>query len=163
MTGGPLGPFGTEAQARAAAQAAADPGLLPIMAVQNRRLLSRACEAAGVAMGRHDDRIVEWLSIWEPSTVVVIAGWVSRAFEAGRLAAAPGAAVLSQAGAGFPVTGVLRAAADALAADLAAWEARGPGEPGPEAKRARRSVIATADAVTTTLSGLRARLGGDGP
>jgi hypothetical protein len=161
MTGGPLGPFDTEAQARAAAQAAADPGLLPIIAAQNRRLLGRTCEAAGVAMGRHDDRIVEWLSIWEPSTVVVIAGWVSRAFEAG--AATPGAAVLSQARAGFPVIGVLRAAADALAADLAAWDARGAGEPGPEARRARRSVIATADAVTTTLSSLRARLDGDRP
>ena len=87
---GPLGPFDTEVQARVAAQAAADPGLLPIKASQNRRLLGRACEAAGVAMGRYDDRIVEWLSIWRPSTVVVIAGWVSRAFEAGQQAAAPG-------------------------------------------------------------------------
>jgi hypothetical protein len=131
MTAGPLGPFDTEAQARAAARAAADPGLLPINAAQNRRLLGRTCEAAGVAMARHDDRIVEWLSIWEPSTVVVIAGWVSRAFEAGHLAATPGAAVLSQAGAGIPVIGVLRAAADALAADLSVWEARDPVEPGP--------------------------------
>jgi hypothetical protein len=163
MTGEPLGPFGTEAQARAAAQAAADPGLLPIKAPQNRRLLGRTCEAAGVAMGRYDDRIAEWLSIWEPSTVAVIAGWVGRAFEAGHRAATPGAAVLPQAGAGFPVIGVLRSAADALAADLAAWEARGPGEPGPEARRARRSVIATADAVTTTLSGLLACLDGDRP
>ena len=90
MTGQPLGPFDTEAQARAAAQSAADPGLLPIKAPQNRRLLGRTTKAAGVAMGRYDDRIVEWLSIWEPSTVVVIAGWVSRAFEAGQLAATPG-------------------------------------------------------------------------
>ena len=60
-----------------------------------------------------------------------------------------------------PVVEILRAAADALAVDLAAWEARGPGEPGPEASRARRSAVATADAVIITLSGLRARLGGD--
>lgn len=83
MTGEPLGPFDTEAQARAAAQAAADPGLLPIKAPQNRRLLGRACEAAGIEMGRYDDRIVQWLSIWEPSTVVVVAGWITRAYEAG--------------------------------------------------------------------------------
>jgi hypothetical protein len=161
MTGEPLGPFGTEAQAHAAAQAAADPGLLPIKASQNRGLLGRACEAAGVAMGRYDERILEWLSIWEPSTVVVIAGWVRRAFEAGQQAAAPGAAVLSQAESGITVIEVLRSAADALAADLAAWEARDPEEPGPEARRARRSVIATADAVTITLSHLRARLDDD--
>lgn len=158
---GPLGPFDTEAQARAAAQAAADPGLLSIKPPQNRRLLGRTCEAAGVAMGRYDDRIVEWLSIWEPSTVVVIAGWVRRAFEAGQQTAAPGAAVLSQAGPGITVIEVLRSAAAALAADLAAWEARDPGKPGPETRRARRSVIATADAVTITLSHLRARLDGD--
>ena len=75
----PTGPFDTEAQARAAAQAAADPGLMPIKAAGNRKLLGRVCEAAGVAMGQYDDRIAEWLSIWEPSTVVVVAGWVSRA------------------------------------------------------------------------------------
>ena len=62
-----------------------------------------------------------------------------------------------------PVVEMLRAAADALAVDLAIWEARDPGAPSPEARRARRSVIATADAVTTTLSGLLARLGGDRP
>ena len=66
-------------------------------------------------------------------------------------------------GSSGPVVEVLRSAADALAVDLAVWEVRGPGEPGPEARRARRSVIATADAVIITLSGLRARLGGDRP
>jgi hypothetical protein len=60
-----------------------------------------------------------------------------------------------------PVVGVLRAAADALAVDLTVWEARDPGAPSPEASRARRSAVATADAVIITLSGLRARLGGD--
>jgi hypothetical protein len=64
-------------------------------------------------------------------------------------------------GSPHPVVGVLRAAADALAADLTVWEARDPGAPSPEARRARRSAVATADAVIITLSGLRARLGGD--
>jgi hypothetical protein len=64
-------------------------------------------------------------------------------------------------GSPHPVVGVLRAAADALAVDLAVWETRDPGDPSPEASRARRSAVATADAVITTLSGLRARLGGD--
>ncbi len=64
-------------------------------------------------------------------------------------------------GSSDPVVAVLRSAADALAVDLAMWEARGSGEPGPEARRARRSAVATADAVIITLSGLRARLGGD--
>ena len=86
MTGEPLGPFETETEARAAAQKAAEPGLLPLKAAENRQLLGRACEAAAVAMGRYDDRIVQWLSIWEPSTVVVVAGWISRAYESGRAA-----------------------------------------------------------------------------
>ena len=64
-------------------------------------------------------------------------------------------------GSPYPVVGVLRAAADAVAVDLTVWEARGPGEPSPEARRACRSAVATADAVIITLSGLRARLGGD--
>ena len=60
-----------------------------------------------------------------------------------------------------PAIKVLRSAADALAADLPAWEARDPAAPSPEARRARRSAIATADAVIIVMSGLRARLGGD--
>lgn len=83
MTGKPLGPFETEALARAAAVAATEPGLLPVKPAENHRLLRRVCQAAGVAMGRYDERIVEWLSIWEPTTVVVVAGWIGRAYEAG--------------------------------------------------------------------------------
>jgi hypothetical protein len=62
---------------------------------------------------------------------------------------------------GEPVIEVLRSAADALAVDLPAWEARDPGDPSPEARRAQRAAIATADAVIIVMSGLRARLGGD--
>jgi hypothetical protein len=60
-----------------------------------------------------------------------------------------------------PVIKVLRSAADALAVDLAAWEARDPAAPSPEARRARRSAIAAADAVIIVMSEMRARLGGD--
>jgi hypothetical protein len=66
------------------------------------------------------------------------------------------------AGGGTAVA-VLRSAADALAADLATWEARDPATPGPEARRARRSAIATADAVTGAMSRLLARLEGGRP
>ncbi len=87
------GPFETEAQARAlpAVQAVyrsfeRDPGPGK-MAPHTRRLLGRALEAAAVDMGRHDDRIAEWLSQWEPQTVAVIAEWVTRANAAGKAAA----------------------------------------------------------------------------
>jgi hypothetical protein len=66
-------------------------------------------------------------------------------------------------GPGVTVVGVLRAAADALAVDLAAWEARDRAAPSPEARRARRSALATADAVIITASGLRVHLEGDRP
>ena len=60
-----------------------------------------------------------------------------------------------------PVIEVLRSSADALAVDLPVWEARDPAEPSPEARRARRAAIATADAVIIAVSRLRARLEGD--
>jgi hypothetical protein len=52
----------------------------------------------------------------------------------------------------------LRSAADALAVDLATWEARDLGDPSPQARRARGAAIATADAVTTAMYRLLARL-----
>ena len=131
-----MGPFETETEARAATQAAADPGLLPIKPPQNRRLLGRVCEAAGVAMGRYDDRILGWLSIWEPSMVVVVAGWVARAYEAGLTTAPDGGTVLSPAEADT----VRQALAEA-----AAWRSmRAEGSP-------------------AEYAALRARLGGDRP
>jgi hypothetical protein len=77
----PLGPFKTEREARAAAHTAIRPadGLSVLSAAQNRQLLGRALEAAGVSTGRYDDRIIEWLAGWEDSTVAVVAGWVQRA------------------------------------------------------------------------------------
>jgi len=58
------------------------------------------------------------------------------------------------------VIDILRSAADALAADLATWAARDPGNPSPEARQARRAAIATAWAVANAMSGLQARLEG---
>lgn len=45
----------------------------------NLAQLMDACADAGVALGAHDSRIIHWLAGWEPSTVAVIAGLVSRA------------------------------------------------------------------------------------
>ncbi len=80
------GPYDTEAQAlelpevRAVYEAFdADPGAGK-MAPHTRRMLDTALQAAGVDMGAYDNRIAAWLSQWEPQTVAVIAGWVSRAY-----------------------------------------------------------------------------------
>jgi len=157
MTGKPLGPFETETEARVAAEAAADPGLLPLKAVENRKLLGRVCEAAGVAMGRYDDRIVEWLSIWDPSTVAVVAGWVGRAYEAGLAAVPDGGAALSPAEADT----VRQALADA-----AAWRSmRAEGFPAGcgdcAAADPDRCPDHAGDEVTAAgYAALRARLGG---
>ena len=89
MTGQPLGPFETERQARMAALAATEPDEDSLLtAAGNRKLLGRALQAAGVAMGRYDDRILEWFARWEPSTCAVAAGWVTRACTAGQASAA---------------------------------------------------------------------------
>ena len=82
-------PLETEAQARAlpAVRAVyeafdADPGAGK-MTPHNRRMLGRACEAAGLVMGRYDDRVIEWLSGWEPQVCAVVAGLITRAHLAG--------------------------------------------------------------------------------
>jgi hypothetical protein len=38
---------------------------------------------AGTPLGLYDRQIIEWLCGWEPSTVAVIAGWITRAGQAG--------------------------------------------------------------------------------
>jgi hypothetical protein len=76
---------------------------------------------------------------------------------------AAGEPVPGAAAGGGTAVGVLRSAADALAVDLATWQARDPGDPSPEARQARKAAIATADAVTTAMFRLRARLEGGRP
>lgn len=58
------------------------------MAQVGHETLRAAFIEAGVKLGAHDARIAAWLgNTWELSTVVTIASWVVRAFEAGRAAA----------------------------------------------------------------------------
>lgn len=78
-----MGPFETSDEASAAARAAAGEPEHPT-AVANGRLLWRELGAAGVEMGAYDQKVVEWLANWEPATVAVIAGWVSRAASGSR-------------------------------------------------------------------------------
>jgi hypothetical protein len=173
MTGvPPLGPFETERDAlghpavRAVYDASGkDPGPGK-MQPRNHRLLCEAVSAAGIALGAYDHRIVSWLSTWEPATVAVVAGMIGRAWEAGWVARAhaPGGAA-AVAGVADPaavtVPGLLHAAADSLAVDLAVWAARDPAAPSPAARQARRSAVAAASAVIVSLSALRSRLEGD--
>jgi hypothetical protein len=49
------------------------------MAGPNLRMLTEACEAAGVELGDYDRRILTWLADNEPETCAVIAGIISRA------------------------------------------------------------------------------------
>jgi hypothetical protein len=84
------GPFETEREARElpAVQVVyeafdADPGAGK-MAPHTRRMLDETCAAAGVDLGAYDRRILAWLSGWEPSTVAVVCGLISRAYESGR-------------------------------------------------------------------------------
>ena len=122
------GPFETERQARelpevravyVAAHASTRRGVL---AEGSRRLLGQALEAAGVSMGRYDDRIAEWLSGWEPQMCAVVAGWVTRA-AAGRdvTAALPAGAVTLSGDDLMTVLGALR--------DGARWHDIPGGEP----------------------------------
>jgi len=89
QAGTPAGPFETEREVRElpAVRAVyeafdADPGA-GRMAPHTRRLLGQALRVAGVDMGQQDERVAEWLARWEPQTVAVIAGWITRASQAG--------------------------------------------------------------------------------
>jgi hypothetical protein len=83
------GPFESEREAREseAVQAVwtawrAGPGVGK-MAAPNLAMLAAACEAAGVQVGAYDQRILAWLSGWEPQTCAVIAGLITRAAAGG--------------------------------------------------------------------------------
>jgi len=49
----------------------------------NRQHLLEACKNAGVDLGTFDASIVAWLARWEPATVQVVIGLISRAYAAG--------------------------------------------------------------------------------
>jgi hypothetical protein len=74
------GPYETEAAARADVRhITSQPPVAGAWQAGSHRLLCEALEAAGVGLGAHDHRIAGWLAGFEPSTVAVIAGWVTRA------------------------------------------------------------------------------------
>jgi hypothetical protein len=72
------GPFEAEREASAAslwAQQGREQGMTQAAA----NLAGLAAALSGVELGSYDKRIIEWLAGWEPSTVAVICGLISRA------------------------------------------------------------------------------------
>ncbi|MQS14487.1 hypothetical protein F7Q99_20015 [Streptomyces kaniharaensis] len=45
----------------------------------NETALLAALAAAGVQLGKYDERLVTWLASWEWATVAPIASWITRA------------------------------------------------------------------------------------
>lgn len=86
------GPYETEAATRGEPLPSAVSGLHNRDLVGETMLahLTAACEAAGVELGAFDLRILRWLAGWEPSTVQVIIGLISRAFASGHAAGEAG-------------------------------------------------------------------------
>jgi hypothetical protein len=81
-----FGPYGTEQETYdsplARAVQAAEPGR-GVSADLNLAHLGAAIEQAGIRLGGYDLRILNWLSRYEPSTVQVVIGLISRAHAAG--------------------------------------------------------------------------------
>ena len=79
------GTFETEREAAASVRHIYDsPAGTGAWAAGNHRLLCEALAAAGIELGAWDHRIVEWQAgSWEPATVAVVAGWITRAHQAG--------------------------------------------------------------------------------
>lgn len=50
-----------------------------VLAEGNHRMLCDALSAVGVQLGGYDHAIAIWLAWFEPATVAVVAGWVTRA------------------------------------------------------------------------------------
>ena len=74
------GPYETEREAAAAS----------LWELQGRprdqrtmNLADLGAECSGIQLGAYDRRIIEWLAGWEPATVAVICGLISRARRAG--------------------------------------------------------------------------------
>lgn len=80
------GPYETAAGARQApgVQAiydtarSAPPGQR-LMDAGNARMITTACDQAGLELGAYDRRIIAWLGGWEPEIAAVIAGLITRA------------------------------------------------------------------------------------
>jgi hypothetical protein len=80
---GPAGPVDSEAEVRAlpavqAIRAACRANPARHADADNARMITRACDTAGVALGAYDRRIVAWLAGWEPQTCAVVAAMISR-------------------------------------------------------------------------------------
>ena len=60
------------------------------LAKGNADMLTGTMASARVMTGAYDSRILMWLANWEPHVVAVIAGWVERAYEAGKAAGGGG-------------------------------------------------------------------------
>src|SRR5690349_1377288 len=53
------------------------------------RLITAACDGAGIELGGYDRRIIAWLAGWEPQICAVVAGLIARAAVAGRSRSRP--------------------------------------------------------------------------
>jgi hypothetical protein len=40
---------------------------------------------AGIELGAHDRRVLDWLAGWDTATVLAVASWIRRAVEAARI------------------------------------------------------------------------------
>jgi hypothetical protein len=87
------GPYETERQACAAAVAAIPPedGWSILSPAQRSELLHRALSRASVETTVFEARTARWLTTWDDHTVSIIAGWIRRAYEAGKAAGPDGA------------------------------------------------------------------------
>lgn len=80
------GPYETDREAGEDARpvyGAMRTGPVGSMAAANERKLVDACREAGVELGAYDRRIITWLAGWDPETVQVVVGIVSRARRGG--------------------------------------------------------------------------------
>jgi hypothetical protein len=82
------GPYESERQASAAARAVIppEPGWSILGQAQHSALLHAALTDAGVETSDFEDRTAWWLCCWEDYTTAIIAGWIARAYEAGKAA-----------------------------------------------------------------------------
>jgi hypothetical protein len=75
-----VGPYETEQQAADTTRDAyGHPDFPGHMKAYNRARLNEVCDAVGVELGAYDMRVLEWLAIWEPEVVAVVAGLIARA------------------------------------------------------------------------------------